>query len=93
MTFPVYELMPCHRDALNRISAGMISPQEFLSIYPDINYRDLAGICHCSEATVAHWFSAGSSRREPKPAHLLWLSLAHHALQRVERERRRQFAA
>lgn len=93
MTIPVYELTDCHRSAISKLSQNLITPQEFLHLYPDLDYGDLAEICHCSISTVSHWFTVGKSRTEPKPAHLLWLSLAHHALQRVEKERRRQFAA
>lgn len=90
MTIQVYEIEDRHRQALSKICTGLITPAEFLSIYPDLGYEDLAQICQCSESTVAHWFVGGTSGRDPKPHHLLWLTLAHHCLQRVEQAHRQK---
>lgn len=88
MTIQIYRLETRHKKALSQINNGLITPQEFLSLYPEMTYEDLAEICHCSISTVAHWFSSGVSQRDAKPSHLLWLTLAHHCLQRVEQSYR-----
>lgn len=90
MTIPVYEIEARHRKALSKICTGLITPQEFLTFYPEFTHQDLADICHCSRATVAHWFTVGKTHTDPKPSHLLWLTLAHHCLQRVEQSYRQK---
>jgi hypothetical protein len=88
MTVLLYGLEPHHKNTLKKISEKLISPQEFLAHYPGLTHEDLAEICQCSHATVSHWFSQGKSRREPKQSHLLWLTVAHHALQKIEQQRK-----
>lgn len=85
MTIQLYGLEQRHWKALSKISTGLITPDEFLSLYPNTTRAELAKICQCSESTVAHWFVRGTSKLKPKQSHLLWLTLAHHCLQRVEK--------
>ncbi|MBE9128595.1 MULTISPECIES: hypothetical protein [unclassified Coleofasciculus] len=53
--------------------------EEFLAIWQGISRQDLTVICECSEATVNHWFSKGSSHREPAVHHKRRLAEAHRA--------------
>ena len=56
--------------------------EAFLSKYPETTRSDLARICNCSLATVAHWFVEGDSCRKPKPEHKLRLALADYVWSR-----------
>lgn len=90
MTIQVYEIEDRHKKALSKIGTNLITPQEFLALYPDFTYKELAQICKCSERSVKRWFGHGKTAGEPKIHYLLWLTLAHHCLQRVEQSYRQK---
>lgn len=52
-----------------------ISPRTFLSKW-DVNYEQVATICHCSIGTVARWFARGDNYRRPGAYPCLKLKLA-----------------
>ncbi len=52
-----------------------ISPRTFVSKW-DVNYEQLAAICHCTIGTVTRWFSRGDNYRRPGAYPCLKLKLA-----------------
>jgi hypothetical protein len=51
-----------------------------------VSREELAIICECSLVTVNHWFSEGSSHREPNLHHRRRLADAHRELLRMKHE-------
>lgn len=58
--------------------------EQFLAKW-QVSRQDLAILCECSIDTVNHWFSEGSSHREPNRHHKRRLGLAHRELLRITR--------
>ena len=59
--------------------------EQFLAEW-QVNREELAIICECSLVTVNHWFSEGSSHREPTLHHRRRLADAHRELLRMKHE-------
>jgi hypothetical protein len=64
-------------ELLERLSQTQlgISPRTFL-IKWDVNYEQLAAICHCTIGTVTRWFARGNNYRRPSVYPCLKLKLA-----------------
>ena len=60
-----------------------ISPRTFLSKW-DVNYEQLAAICHCSIGTVTRWFARGDNYRRPGAYPCLKLKLADLLLENYQ---------
>lgn len=60
-----------------------ISPRTFLSKW-DVNYEQLAAICHCSIGTVTRWFARGDNYRRPGSYPCLKLKLADLLLENYQ---------
>ena len=60
-----------------------ISPRMFLSKW-DVNYEQLAAICHCSIGTVTRWFARGNNYRRPGAYPCLKLKLADLLLENYQ---------
>jgi hypothetical protein len=74
------------REYLQRQQNGAdeMTLEQFLSHW-QVSRQDLAIVCECSIDTVNHWFSEGSSHREPNRHHKRRLGLAHRELLRITR--------
>lgn len=88
MTYSLYALEARHKTALKKIFESLLTPQQYLALYPGTTYREIAEICDCSESLVKKWFSSGACHRKPHRNHLLALTLAHSAIQRIEHQRK-----
>jgi hypothetical protein len=64
--------------------ADEMTLEQFLAHW-QVSRQDLAILCECSIDTVNHWFSEGSSHREPNRHHKRRLGLAHRELLRITR--------
>ena len=60
-----------------------ISPRTFVSKW-DVNYEQLAAICHCSIGTVTRWFARGNNYRRPGAYPCLKLKLADLLLENYQ---------
>jgi hypothetical protein len=60
-----------------------ISPRTFVSKW-DVNYEQLAAICHCSIGTVTRWFARGNNYRRPGTYPCLKLKLADLLLENYQ---------
>ena len=69
------------REYLQRKQNGTdeMTLEQFLEKW-QVSRRDLAIIAECSIDTVNHWFSDGSSRREPNRHHRRRLAETHNEL-------------
>ncbi|MBD2014101.1 helix-turn-helix domain-containing protein [Microcoleus sp. FACHB-53] len=60
-----------------------ISPRTFLTKW-DVNYEQLAAICHCTIGTVTRWFARGENYRRPGTYPCLKLKLADLLLENYQ---------
>ncbi|MGQ4648117.1 helix-turn-helix domain-containing protein [Lyngbya aestuarii] len=60
-----------------------ISPRLFRSKW-DVNYEQLAAICHCTIGTVTRWFARGDNYRRPGTYPCLKLKLADLLLEHYQ---------
>jgi hypothetical protein len=58
--------------------------EQFLAQW-QVSRLSLAIVCECSIDTVNHWFSEGSSHREPNQHHRRRLAEAHRELLRMRK--------
>jgi len=65
-----------HWKVLDKFDCRQMEPEEFMACW-EVSYADLARICRCSIDTVKHWFTAGTSHREPTEEHKRRLAMAH----------------
>jgi len=74
------------REYLQRQQNGAdeMTLEQFLSHW-QVSRLSLAIVCECSIDTVNHWFSEGSSHREPNRHHKRRLAEAHRELLRITR--------
>lgn len=63
-------------------SIGEMTLEQFLAHW-QVSRQDLTILCECSIHTVNHWFSEGSSHREPNRHHRRQFALAHQELLRI----------
>jgi hypothetical protein len=68
-----------------KLSMDEMTLEQFLVEW-QVSRQDLAIICECSLITVNHWFSEGSSHREPNLHHRRRLADAHRELLRMKHE-------
>ena len=74
----VQELYPRtpNRHQLERLDEiNLLTLEEFERRWV-VSRQQLSHICHCSLATVNHWYACGHSHREPGIQHRIWLALA-----------------
>jgi len=62
-----------------------MTPEEFLQHW-DVTHAELADIVGKTPGHVAHWFTKGTSRKEPSPDDLRRLSEVHHIWMGYETE-------
>lgn len=75
------------REYLQRKQNGTdeMTLEQFLAQW-QVSRLSLAIVCECSIDTVNHWFSEGSSHREPNQHHRRRLADAHRELLRMKHE-------
>ncbi len=70
---------------VKRLRMDEMELEDFMSQW-SVTKEELALICECSIGTVYHWFTEGSSRRNPESWHKRRLAECHRELRRMHDE-------